>query len=481
MKNKTKLKLMNVLVLILCLGALMFGVYSVSKTAKLEVSGTVGLKVHYAQIEAEATIKGDAVITSVVEEVETYSIDPDGYPSPERTLLEKFVVGSEEASTADIIKNVGKIYFTDLTDDGVPENITLKFTITNRSNYDIALHTTAISDKKVESSVESAENYVEDSYVGFKNTLTTYLQQEETAIVYVTFTLLMDGATQDYITLDGFDFEVVFKVGKYDNKARNTFLNNWKSKFKNAGIDTNQITDISFENTIPDESVYTVNSAINDGEGIETYLSSDNKKVVFYNDEVINVDENASGLFSNLASLTNITFNNFNTANVTDMSGMFAFSPKLKALDLTGFDMTNVTTLATFVYNCSSIESIDLTGCAPTKLETLNHFACDARSLTTVIFGENFTSNRLTDMQSSFARTAISNLDLSMFNFANVEIYFDLFCETYSIRHTNAIKVANQMQYDYFVGGIHGVNYWHYHTIHYKNNNQFSDSYAYFE
>ncbi len=60
---------------------------------------------------------------------------------------------------------------------------------------------------------------------------------------------------------------------------------------------------------------------------------------------------NMSGMFAYCAELTNLNLSSFNTSSVTNMLGMFAFCKELTTLDLSSFDMSEVTT-AEMMLNC---------------------------------------------------------------------------------------------------------------------------------
>ena len=131
MKRKFSL-LINIATLVLCVCAIMVGVYS-AKTASLNVSGIIGFTAHNCKAGVSARVKNDAV--KVVNEVVT--------PDAEGTLNPTFrTLGSEvsvDEATATGSLPLGNIFFTDLTTTGNPETIVLEITITNLSDFAITI------------------------------------------------------------------------------------------------------------------------------------------------------------------------------------------------------------------------------------------------------------------------------------------------------------------------------------------------------
>ena len=59
-----------------------------------------------------------------------------------------------------------------------------------------------------------------------------------------------------------------------------------------------------------------------------------------------------------LTNLTSISFGNFNTSNVTDMSCMFSNCRVLTSLNLSSFDMSKVTNTDSMLGGCSALTEI---------------------------------------------------------------------------------------------------------------------------
>jgi len=134
MRNK-KSKLLSLSILALCVACLSFGVFAL-KNATLTVNGTIGFNAHDCLVSVVAFIEGDGVVNGTP--------DANGAPSAKRDLVidetnndNNLNIGGSTKAEWEQIANVGQIYFTDLTNDGIPETITLTFEVTNNSDFKI--------------------------------------------------------------------------------------------------------------------------------------------------------------------------------------------------------------------------------------------------------------------------------------------------------------------------------------------------------
>ena len=122
-------------------------------------------------------------------------------------------------------------------------------------------------------------------------------------------------------------------------------------------------------------------------------------------------NEDSSYLFGKFTALKNIDFNNnFDTSNVTNMSHMFWYTISLIKIDLSSFNTSNVTNMASLF-----------------TMWTTNVEFAKGSKLTTIIFGDNFDTNNVTDMSDMFSGTAVTSLDLSDWNISNVIYMFHMF------------------------------------------------------
>ena len=115
------------------------------------------------------------------------------------------------------------------------------------------------------------------------------------------------------------------------------------------------------------------------------------------NAEVFMFNEKSSSMFSgnnNIGSrITSIDFNGcINTSNVTTLAYMFQNCSKLTSLNLSGFNTANVTTLKLMFDNCAALQNI--------------------------IFGNSFSTNKVTAMDYVFRSCLkLTSLDLTGFSF----------------------------------------------------------------
>ena len=149
MKKRKVNILLNIATLCLCVCAIAFGVYS-AKTASLNVSGTIGFQAHNVKAAISAQIRGDAVNGT------TASVD--GTPRADYADVGSSVniTGSTTPSLA-----LSKFYFSDLGESGTPEDIYLKISVTNNSDFAIKAYFEAPSITGVTVSLgEGSSSYV---------------------------------------------------------------------------------------------------------------------------------------------------------------------------------------------------------------------------------------------------------------------------------------------------------------------------------
>lgn len=107
--------------------------------------------------------------------------------------------------------------------------------------------------------------------------------------------------------------------------------------------------------------------------------------IIYGNVDTICAPENSQYLFycyhTSMHSITTITFENFDTSNVTNMRSMFSYTEVLTELDLRRFDTRKVEDM-TAMFNLSL---------ALTKLD-ISSFVINSNTLTENMFGENMNS-----------------------------------------------------------------------------------------
>ena len=205
------------------------------------------------------------------------------------------------------------------------------------------------------------------------------------------------------------------------------FPSTWKTDItwtsvSNSISNATSLTKIAFEKTAP--SGYTKsNQNIN---GIEVwYNSSTPTEIAFVNSGVIMAPADSSYLFSSatyeyLTSLTTLTFNNFNTSKVTDMSRMFNICPSLTALDVSSFNTSNVTNMSAMFQICQQLTVLNVSNFNTSKVTDMSFMFQDCQRLSSLDLS-NFNTSNVTNMSSMFSSCPIlATLNLSNFNTSNV-------------------------------------------------------------
>lgn len=238
------------------------------------------------------------------------------------------------------------------------------------------------------------------------------------------------------------------------------------------------ITGIKFianSDTISDDvlvegSIYLVKN----GETLEIHTSSgqfvahNDCTWMFYGDEtifgqIVSIDfgenfntanvTNMSQMFRGCTSLESLDLKNFNTANVTGMNNMFYGCSSLASLDISSFNTENVTEMPQMFRGCANLESLDLSnfitdnvtnissmfnGCSGlTSLDLKNFNTANVKMMNSVFLGctsltsldlSNFNTGKVIEMWKMFNGCAgLTSLDLSNFNTGNVTDMYAMF------------------------------------------------------
>ena len=225
---------------------------------------------------------------------------------------------------------------------------------------------------------------------------------------------------------------------------------NWQAKLKSANSNYTQanIESIEFTKTKPTSGTRVSVGAIN-ADGTSAYVAgtsgvsdvfayvtagstSGKYKVVFYSNATIYAPKDSSYLFSysglgnKFTSLTSITFNNFDTSNVTNMKNMFYFASKLTSLNLSNFNTSNVTNMASMFSVCLDLTSLTLTSFNTSKVTDMSYMfnGCNALSSLSLT---SFNTSKVTNMSQMFYECkALTSLDLSNFDMSKVTSTSDM-------------------------------------------------------
>ncbi len=206
----------------------------------------------------------------------------------------------------------------------------------------------------------------------------------------------------------------------YDHllNATATFDTNWKTTFANSAVSSSlssadAITSICFE-TPASVSEYT-DSGKTLPSGIKIFTNG--TKVAFVYDKIY-APTSCANLFEYLTALEEISFNNFDTANTTNMSWMFN-SAKLKSIDCSKFNTAKVTNMAAMFYG-TKVTNLDLSNFNTAKVSSMSYLFNGCSSLKTLDLS-SFTTTSVTTMTNMFYNcSALTNLNITSFTTTNV-------------------------------------------------------------
>ena len=146
---------------------------------------------------------------------------------------------------------------------------------------------------------------------------------------------------------------------------------------------------------------------------------------------------NMSEMFFGCSSLTTLNLSCFNTANVTKMFSMFLHCSSLISLDLSHFNTSNVTNMSFMFRNCSSLISLNLSNFNNANVTDMREMFCECSSLTKLNLS-NFNTSNVTGMWRMFEGCiSLTNLDLSSFNTSNVTVMSSMFAGCISLTNLN--------------------------------------------
>lgn len=231
-------------------------------------------------------------------------------------------------------------------------------------------------------------------------------------------------------------------TGQQVNTALKKLANGDKATYEN---EDKTVKAIKFTNTKPSSSVKVANISPYNSKEVLAWL--DGTTIYIYSSSNdINLNSDASYLFSNFRHVTSIDLSHFTTLNVTNMSDMFYFCTKVTSLDVSKFNTSNVTDMWAMFYHCESITSLDVSHFNTSnvrymyslfgyceKLKSIDVSNFDTRNVTkmgqmftncksfTSINISNFDTSKVTDMGWMFANMiGLTTLDVSMLDTSKV-------------------------------------------------------------
>lgn len=167
-------------------------------------------------------------------------------------------------------------------------------------------------------------------------------------------------------------------------------------------------------------------------------------KAVTFNENCYEMLANTGGRHE-LPNLVNISLNNVDTSNVTDMGYMFARCENLKELDLSGFDTTKVTNMWGMFSNCSKLAELNLNSFNTQNVTDMGYMFLGCSNLTSLDLSGFDTSN-VTNMDRMFYYCLkLTSLDLSNFNTSKVTDMDSMFCGCSNLQ---TVKARSQTDID---------------------------------
>lgn len=167
-------------------------------------------------------------------------------------------------------------------------------------------------------------------------------------------------------------------------------------------------------------------------------------QISFDNVDTSNVT-NMYGMFGELSNLTSLDLSNFDTSKVTKMGAMFLQCPNLTSLDLSSFNTSNVTSMKYMFGLCSNLTSLDLSGFNTSNVTNMNCMFYMSENLISLDLS-GFDTSKVTDMDGMFYNCSnLTSLDLSGFNTSNVTNMRSMFymCENLTSLDLSGFDTSN--------------------------------------
>ncbi|MBR3002514.1 MAG: BspA family leucine-rich repeat surface protein, partial [Clostridia bacterium] len=164
-----------------------------------------------------------------------------------------------------------------------------------------------------------------------------------------------------------------------------------------------------------------------DNEGlIKTYKTGDSTNgytVYVVSDYDIYANASSEHMFRGIQVATSITFDNFNTSNVTNMSYMFYNCKGLTSLNVNNFDTTSVINMSYMFGACAALTSLDVSNFETSNVNSMFGMFDKCKILTSININTNkFNTSNVTTMGYMFNYCQkLTNLDVSEFDTSKVK------------------------------------------------------------
>ena len=226
------------------------------------------------------------------------------------------------------------------------------------------------------------------------------------------------------------------------------FPSDWKTQvasttYMTTTVTPANLTSIKFVATVP--SGYTKIGTLSTG--VEVYKGSTATEIAFVATKIL-APKNCKSLFESMSNLKTISFGNFDTSNVTDMSYMFYTDYGLTSIDVSKFNTSNVTNMSYMFYYLSKVTSIDVSNFDTAKVTNMSHLFANFSKLTSLDIS-NFNTAKVTNMSEMFyGCSMLTNLNVSSFSTSNVTDMQHMFLNcsaltSLDLGNFNTAKVTN--------------------------------------
>ncbi len=158
--------------------------------------------------------------------------------------------------------------------------------------------------------------------------------------------------------------------------------------------------------------------------------------------------EHMDEMFNNCKTLVTLDLSSFDTRNVVGMHSLFSSCSELKELNLSSFNTSNVTDMAYMFQNCKSLTKLDVSSFDTLKVNTMNSMFSGCTNLEDLNLN-SFDTSKVEYMNSMFSGcTNLTKLNLSNFETINVKDMGRMFggCSSLSeldVSHFDTSKVTN--------------------------------------
>lgn len=185
---------------------------------------------------------------------------------------------------------------------------------------------------------------------------------------------------------------------------------NWLDDISKFGIKENLCKEITFDFVAPEG--YQFKGTIEDSD-IQVYTKGKDKVAFVCEKPIMTKSSYEFGKFPNL---TDLSFKNVCTSNVTDMHLMFGECRNLTSLDLSSFDTSNVTDMNSMFYGCRNLTVLNVSGFDTSNVIDMGGMFCECQNLASLNLS-NFNTSNVRNMSWMFENCQnLVSLNLSSFN-----------------------------------------------------------------